>query len=88
METKVNTEITKIVSNKIGYPCSFIVPIDGPSGGLWLFWKSSATFELDIISSTNRFIHTLLKGKIKNISWFSMFTYGFPQHHLQRRLWN
>lgn len=78
METKISTVNVKNIINKNGYPNSFTVPTGGLSGGLWLIWRDSANFDVDILFS-NRFIHALIKEKNKNRSEFSTFIYGCPQ---------
>lgn len=65
---------------------AILVSSDNLSGGLWLIQKNSANFDHDIIFSSSRFIHTLITDRNKNICWYSTFIYGFPQHHLQKRL--
>lgn len=55
---------------------------EGFSGGIWLLWENSATFDVKVIRTNKRFIHCQMKDKIKSTLWFATFVYGYPHQHL------
>lgn len=63
------------------------IPPEGFSGGIWLLWKHSIYFNLQIISTNIRFIHCQITNNIDKVSWFGNFIFGFPHQHLQKHLW-
>lgn len=52
-------------------------------------WKNKFQigFVLEILSTSNKFLHCLTNDKIRNMSWLFTFVYGFPRHHLYKSLW-
>lgn len=59
------------------------ISLEGCSGGIWLLWEHFIGFNLQIISTNDRFIHYQITDNINKVSWFDKtFTYGFPHQHL------
>lgn len=53
METKFDLDWMVVVRNQCGFKQSFIVPSDGLSGDLALFWKSEVRIEVQKLSSSH-----------------------------------
>ena len=62
LETKNSSDHVERVTRPLGYDHFFLVNPVGLSGGLALFWKQS--HEVEILSSSNRFIDTKVKAAL------------------------
>lgn len=62
-ETHAGGERAGQICHGLGFENSFRVDASGQSGGLWILWKSGIG-EVDVISSTDQFIHvTVVNGE-------------------------
>lgn len=85
LENKFIQEKLEIVKN---FKNPNLTPPEGLSGGIWLLWRSSTEFSLDIVSTNNRYIHGLIQNNIRHSSWLGTFVYGYPHQHLQKQYGN
>lgn len=70
----------------INFPFLIEIPLVGFTGGLWMLWKNTPDFRIEILTHNDRCIHCLIKGDSKNFEWLGTFIYGFQHHHLQKNL--
>lgn len=70
MESKVNPKTAYIIINRFNnlYPFHFKAPFVGLTGGLWVLWKNSPQFHLDILLHQDRFVHCLIKDLILKLN--------------------
>lgn len=59
---------------------------EGHAGELCWFWNGQK-LNINVIASSSRFIHCLIKDLVSNTSFFSTFVYAFPQKNLQAQIW-
>ena len=83
LETKNSSDHVERVTRPLGYDHFFLVNPVGLSGGLALFWKQS--HEVEILSSSNRFIDT--KVKAGNLVYYMTFVYGDPVRQRRTEVW-
>ena len=62
IETKLNKEKAKKVRDQCNFKFSWVVPSEGRSGGLALFWKDG--IEVEILEADQSHIDTLVKGGV------------------------
>lgn len=74
METKSNVDWMHNVRDRCGFKNSFIVPCNGLSGGLALFWKSEATVHVQ--NATLTYIDARVKGGGYEGQWHLTGFYG------------
>lgn len=87
MGTRVKSSRTRQIINRINLPNAIEILTDGFLGGLWLLWKTSTDFKVDILRTHERYIHYQIKDDKKDIHRLTTFLYGYPLHHLQNKLW-
>ncbi|KAK9265469.1 hypothetical protein L1049_012595 [Liquidambar formosana] len=87
METKANNDKINKIAKKIGFDNHFVVPGEGLSGGLWIFWNSN-TCNANVIDHCDRYIHIRVFDSIKHSFWQLTCIYGYPQHAKQTYLWD
>lgn len=84
METKNQDDVVLKQLISLGFVSHCIVPPQGLSGGLVLFWTDEVVVE--ILASSPNFIDT--KINFQNITSFITFVYGAPQVEDRQQLWN
>lgn len=87
METKVNSNKAEKLLNMFSFQYPFYLEISpiGYKGGLWILWKHSPHFQLQIIDKQSRFVHSHVRDGYKNNKkWLITFMYGYLQHHLKK----
>lgn len=74
METKINLdrELSLVTHLKIDFK---VIPLEDFLGRIWLLWKDSLDFHLNIVSTDSKFIHCHFKN-IKRVSWLETFIYS------------
>lgn len=77
METKLNKEKIEKVRDQCNFDHSWVVPSLGKSGGLALFWMDGVTVE--VLSSKQSHIDTLVKGGVSKDWWHLMGFYGWSE---------
>lgn len=89
MDTRVKEDRADKILNHLQFlfPYQCKIPSFGFSGGLWVLWKNTPSFSLDISNKHDRFIHESIIDYNRSVKWLVTFIYGYPQHHLQKELW-
>ena len=64
METKLNKDTTEKVRDQCNFHFSWVVPNEGESGGLALFWKEGLLVE--VLDSDQSHIDTVVKGGVSS----------------------
>ncbi|GMI81045.1 hypothetical protein HRI_001773800 [Hibiscus trionum] len=67
------------------FDCSHRVEANGFSGGLWILWKSTVTFQ--VLAVSNLFVHGICTSTQDCKSFYVTFVYASPHASSRRRLW-
>ncbi|KAF9595682.1 hypothetical protein IFM89_002586 [Coptis chinensis] len=88
METKCSVNKGVSLIRRLGDFESFVVPSQGLSGGLWIFWERSVVVE--VIMSESWFIHCKLSVKVNGVSECFLLScvYGNSKSFIQRLQWH
>ncbi|KAM3685575.1 hypothetical protein ACJW31_11G128500 [Castanea mollissima] len=76
METKSNVDWMHNIRDRCGFKNSFVVPSNGLSGGLALFWKSEVTVHVQ--NATLTYIDAQVEGGGYEGQWHLTGFYGNP----------
>ena len=85
METKSDEEWVMVVRDRCEYKNSFVVPSNGLSGGLALFWK--ADIKVSVQGSSLSHIDAIVEGGGSNNPWHLTGFYGNPVTSLRSDSW-
>ncbi|KAL4353088.1 hypothetical protein GQ457_06G029840 [Hibiscus cannabinus] len=68
------------------FPCSYRVEASCFSGGIWLLWKSSVSFDVLVVS--NQYIHALCRDTITMKQFLITCVYARPTERKRDELWS
>lgn len=86
LEPRISGERADKVISKLGFNNNFRVEAEGYSVGILILWDES-TAKLDIISTSNQYIHTSIKYIEDTEGFFLTCIYGSPTPTLRQNLW-
>lgn len=85
METKSNEDWMTLVRDQCGFKESFVVPSNGLSGGLALFWRGEVKVEVNKSSLSH--IDMVVRGGDNLGQWHLAGFYGNPDTALRAESW-
>ena len=85
IETKLNKEKAEKVRDQCNFKFSWVVPSEGRSGGLTLFWKGG--IEVEVLEADQSHIDTLVKGGVSMEWWHLKGFYGAPETSRRDESW-
>ena len=77
METKFDVDWMKVIRDRCGFQEGFIVPNEGPSGGLALFWDPKSWIK--VLGSSLSHIDAIVEGGGNYSPWHLTGFYGNPE---------
>ena len=77
IETKLNKEKVEKDRDQCNFKFSWVVPSEGRSGGLALFWKDG--IEVEILEADQSHIDNLVKGGVSTDWWHLTNFYEAPE---------
>lgn len=86
METRVYSNRAQRIIRSINLLNFVEIQPEGFSCGIWLLWKNTSGFDIKVIKTHPRLIHSQIRDNNKSASWIATFLYGYHQHHLQSKL--
>ena len=85
MEKKSDVDWMKIVRDRSGFKESYIVPSDGSSGGLALFWNLE--IKMQVLSSSLSYIDGIVNEGSTSNKWHMTGFYGNPDTSRRVESW-
>ena len=85
METKSKVKHMEKIKNNVGFANGFIVPSQGRSGGVDLFWTREINLEIKSFSGNH--IDAIVREVDKNSIWRITGFYGHPKTHRRYESW-
>ena len=85
METKSKVKHMEKIKNNVGFANGFIVPSQGRSGGVDLFWTREINLEIKSFSGNH--IDAVVREVDKNSIWKITGFYGHPETHRRYESW-
>ena len=79
METKSKVKRMERIKNRVGFANGLIVPSQGKSGGVALFW--TCDINLEIKSFSRNHIDAIVREADNNFLWRITGFYGHPETH-------
>ncbi|KAF7835565.1 reverse transcriptase [Senna tora] len=87
METKMKRrKIEKLRRSKFSFQNATYEDLIGRAGGLALWWNDD--IDIQLVSSSKKFIHTRLDSSLLKDTCYFTFVYGPPKDHLRNEVWN
>lgn len=87
VEPRVSGQRVESIIAKLRFQNNFRVEAEGFSGGIWVLWEGDIV-NVDIISTSNQFIHYGVSFKDGSESFFLTCLYGSPIPSIRQDLWN
>ena len=85
METKLNKDTAEKVCDQCNFHFSWVVPSEGKSGGLALFWREGLSVE--VLDFDQSYIDTVVKGGVLSDWWHFTGFYGSPDTSRRDESW-
>ena len=85
METKSKVKRMERIKNRVGFANGLIVPSQGRSGGVALFWTRDINLEIKSFSGNH--IDAVVREADSNFLWRITGFYGYPETHRRYDSW-
>ena len=86
METKLKVKRMEKIKNRVGFANGLIVPSQGRSGGVALFWTREINLEIKSFSGNH--IDAIVREADNNSMWRITGFYSHPETHKRYESWH
>ena len=88
VEPHIVEERAQTVIDKLPYSHSWRVDPIGFSGGIWMLWNEGSNFRVEILTTSDYSIHTLVKVLNQSYPFLLTAIYASPNFNKRKILWN
>ena len=87
LKPRIAEERAQAVINTLPYNHSWLVDLTGFSGGVWLLWNESPSFNMEILTHSEYSIHALVKVSSPSLSFLLTAIYASPNFNKRKFFW-